>query len=98
MRFRNIRRKLRRSPGGELKSNNRDSIIVKYWSLIVGLGAYSGGELMVEGVKNDIRYKPLQFNGWTERHWTKPFLGERYSLVWFTPKGCEGVHGIDLCQ
>ncbi len=67
-------------------------------SLIVGLGTYSGGELMVEGVKHDIRYKPCQFNGWTERHWTKPFLGERYSLVWFTPKGCEGVHGIDLCK
>ena len=67
-------------------------------SLIVGLGTYSGGELMVEGIKNDIRYKPLQFNGWTERHWTKPFLGERFSLVWFTPKGCEGVHGIDLCK
>lgn len=67
-------------------------------SLIVGLGTYSGGELMVEGVKHDIRYRTLQFNGWTERHWTKPFLGERYSLVWFTPKGCEGVHGIDLCK
>lgn len=42
------------------------------------------------------RYKPLEFNGWTERHWTLPFQGERYSLVWFTPKGCEGVEGIDL--
>jgi len=65
-------------------------------SLIVGIGTYSGGELMVEGEKNDIRYNPLEFNGWTERHWTRPFLGERYSLVWFTPIGCEGVHGIDL--
>ena len=65
-------------------------------SLIVGLGTYVGGDLMVEGVKHDIRYKPLQFNGWTERHWTLPFRGERFSLVWFTPKGCEGVRGIDL--
>lgn len=30
------------------------------------------------------------------RHWTLPFQGERYSLVWFTPKGCEGIRGIDL--
>lgn len=66
-------------------------------SLIVGLGTYVGGELMVEGKQHYIRYKPLEFNGWTERHWTLPFRGERYSLVWFTPKGCEGVRGIDLC-
>jgi len=66
-------------------------------SLIVGLGTYVGGELVVEGDTNDIRYKYLQFNGWTQRHWTLPFRGERFSLVWFTPKGCEGVRGIDLC-
>ena len=65
-------------------------------SLIVGLGTYAGGELMVEGEKHDIRYKALEFNGWTQRHWTMPFSGERYSLVWFTPKGCEGLKGIDL--
>jgi hypothetical protein len=65
-------------------------------SLIVGLGTYSGGELMVEGEKHDIRYKAIQFNGWKQRHWTMPFKGERYSLVWFTPKGCEGMRGIDL--
>jgi hypothetical protein len=67
-------------------------------SLIVGLGTYVGGELVVEGEKKNIRYKALEFNGWTERHWTMPFQGERYSLVWFTPKGCEGVKGIDLCR
>ncbi len=66
-------------------------------SLIVGLGNYLGGELVVEGVKHNIRYRPMEFNGWTERHWTLPFQGERYSLVWFTPKGCEGIRGIDLC-
>jgi hypothetical protein len=65
-------------------------------SLIVGIGTYSGGELMVEGEMDDIRYKALEFNGWKQRHWTMPFLGERYSLVWFTPKGCEGLRGIDL--
>jgi tRNA U38,U39,U40 pseudouridine synthase TruA len=65
-------------------------------SLIVGFGTYSGGELMVEGEMRDIRYKAIEFNGWKERHWTMPFGGERYSLVWFTPKGCEGMRGIDL--
>jgi hypothetical protein len=65
-------------------------------SLIVGLGTYVGGELVVESETRDIRYKAIEFNGWTERHWTMPFEGERFSLVWFTPKGCEGIRGIDL--
>ena len=54
-------------------------------SLIVGLGDYSGGALVVEGTPHDIRYTPLTFDGWRERHWTLPFEGERFSLVWFTP-------------
>jgi hypothetical protein len=37
-----------------------------------------------------VRYRPLEFNGWRERHWTLPFKGERFSVVWFTPRGCEG--------
>ncbi len=65
-------------------------------SLIVGLGNYVGGELVVEGAKKDIRYNAVEFDGWKERHWTMPFQGERYSLVWFTPKGCEGMRGIDM--
>lgn len=67
-------------------------------SLIVGLGTYEGGELVVEGETQDIRYCPVEFNGWKQRHWTMPFKGERYSLVWFTPKGCEGKRGIDLFE
>lgn len=63
-------------------------------SLIVGLGTYSGGELVVEGDKFTIRYKAVEFDGWKQRHWTMPFLGERYSLVWFTPKGCEVVNFV----
>merc|ERR1719382_650953 len=42
-------------------------------SLIVGLGNYTGGELVVEGVVHDIRYRPQEFCGWTQRHWTLPF-------------------------
>lgn len=42
---------------------------------------------MRECTANDIRYKPLEFDGWLDRHWTLPFVGERYTLVWFTPCG-----------
>jgi len=65
-------------------------------SLIVGLGTYVGGELFVEGKKEDIRYNAIEFDGWKQRHWTNPFIGERFSLVWFTPLGCEEMRGIDL--
>lgn len=55
-------------------------------SMIVGLGDYAGGELAVEGTVYDIHYRPLEFDGWGCRHWTLPFSGERFSLVWFTPE------------
>ncbi len=55
-------------------------------SMIVGLGEYEGGELVVEGRPHDVRYTPMEFDGWRERHWTAPFEGERFSLVFFTPK------------
>jgi FkbM family methyltransferase len=56
-------------------------------SMIVGLGDFDGGSIFVEGQSYDIRYQPLEFDGWKQRHWTEPFRGERYSLVWFTPAG-----------
>ena len=56
-------------------------------SLIVALGDFIGGEIAVESTAHDIRYQPLEFDGWMERHYTLPFVGERYSLVWFTPLG-----------
>eukprot|EP00804_Cyclotella_cryptica_P031409 CCRYP_012212-RA/>CCRYP_012212-RA protein AED:0.33 eAED:0.33 QI:0/0.33/0.5/1/0.33/0.5/4/647/1166 len=55
-------------------------------SMIVGLGNYTGGEIIVEGVSYPIRYHALEFDGWKQLHWTSPFVGERYSLVWFTPE------------
>lgn len=65
------------------------------------LGVHAHGHHQI----HDIRYRPLEFNGWKQRHWTLPFKGERYSIVWFTPRGCEnwqkksddllnGIHGI----
>lgn len=67
-------------------------------SLIVGFGEYTGGELVLEGTPHDIRYKAFEFNGWTQRHWTLPFEGERFSLVWFTPSGCEDMPGLSLVK
>ena len=55
-------------------------------SMIIGLGNYTGGELLVEGDAYDIRHKGLEFDGWRLRHWTNQFDGERFSLVWFTPE------------
>ena len=54
-------------------------------SLIVGLGNYKGGEIIVEGEKYAIQYNPLEFDGWKLRHWTSIYMGERFSLVFFTP-------------
>ena len=54
-------------------------------SMIVGLGDYKGGEIFVEGDAYPIRYQPLEFDGWKQRHWTGAYSGERFSLVWFTP-------------
>jgi tRNA U38,U39,U40 pseudouridine synthase TruA len=55
-------------------------------SMIVGFGDYTGGELYVEGDLFDVRFKPIEFDGWKLRHWTNQFHGERFSLVWFTPE------------
>jgi hypothetical protein len=56
-------------------------------SLIVSLGNFVGGEIVVEGKCYDIKYRPLEFDGWSQGHCTLPFVGQRYSLVWFTPLG-----------
>jgi FkbM family methyltransferase len=56
-------------------------------SMIVGLGDFNRGSIFVEGKPYNIRYNPLEFDGWKQRHWTEPFQGERFSLVFFTPAG-----------
>ena len=40
-------------------------------SLIVAAGDYTGGRIVVEGDENDIQYKPLEFNGWTQVQYCK---------------------------
>jgi hypothetical protein len=56
-------------------------------SLIVALGMFTGGEIVVDNEMHDIRYNPIEFDGWQSLHYNLPFYGERYSLVWFTPLG-----------
>jgi hypothetical protein len=52
-------------------------------SYIIGLGDYTGGELVITGNKYDIKNKWKKFDG-TKGHWVEPFEGTRYSLVFFT--------------
>jgi hypothetical protein len=52
-------------------------------SYIIGLGEYTGGELSIEGRKFSIKNKWKFFDG-NKGHWTEPFKGTRYSIVFFT--------------
>jgi hypothetical protein len=52
-------------------------------SYIIGLGEYTGGNLILNSYKHDIKYKPLLFNGKKWLHSTDDFDGTRYSLVFF---------------
>lgn len=53
-------------------------------SVIFSVGDFTGGELGLEteGLV-DIRGKPFRFNGSKITHWTEPFEGTRYSLIYF---------------
>ena len=59
-------------------------------SLIIGLGNYKGGELVIEKEEEkeivDIRHKPFIFDGQKYKHWTQDFTGNRMSIVLYTPK------------
>ena len=52
-------------------------------SAIIGFGDYTGGELLVEETKVDIKYKVCLFDGSIYTHSTAPWTGQRYSLVFF---------------
>mgnify|MGYP003657918929 FL=1 len=59
-------------------------------STIIGLGDYTGGELIVydkdgnNPVLHDIKNKPLKFNGSLYPHETAPFEGERFTLIYYS--------------
>jgi hypothetical protein len=54
-------------------------------SAILGFGDYSGGELVIEGTPVDIRHKIVFFDGSKHLHYTLPYTGTRYSIVFHTP-------------
>ena len=60
------------------------------YSMLVSIGDYEGGETVVEYPDNhteyDIKNKFASFNGSRYTHWTKPFEGKRYSLVFYKHK------------
>ena len=66
-------------------------------SVLVCLGDYGGGELVIEdypepgeniiNTKNDL----FRFNGALFYHWVKPFEGTRYSVVFFNNKTQRGA-------
>ena len=59
-------------------------------SYIVGLGDYTGGDLIIfdenekNPVRHDIRNKFYTFNGSKYPHETAPYRGERYTLVFYS--------------
>lgn len=54
-------------------------------SIIIGLGNYTGGWLVVNDVPIKIKDKFVEFDG-KQTHYTKPFRGTRYSIIFFTVK------------
>ena len=53
------------------------------YSYIIGLGDYTGGNLVIEGKQYDIKNKWLKFDG-RLGHWVEPFTGTRYTIIYFT--------------
>lgn len=54
------------------------------YSMLVSIGDYEGGEVVVDGKAYDARENPLVFNGAELEHYNKPITsGIKYSLVFF---------------
>jgi hypothetical protein len=52
-------------------------------SCIVGLGDYTGGELVYGAEKVNIHKNPIEFDGSKILHYSLPFEGTRYSIIYF---------------
>jgi hypothetical protein len=56
-------------------------------SFIVAFGSFTGGELVLKEGQDkayNIRHRPLLFNGSQIEHYTKEWIGNRYSIVYHT--------------
>lgn len=70
---------------------HKDGNDERYNSVIIGCGDYQGGQLGVRAgngrvYQYDINRKPLHFNGSLLEHWTLPFSGNRYTIVFYKKK------------
>ena len=52
-------------------------------SIILTLGDFTGGEFVVEDCPFDVKWRPLMMNGSVCKHWTAPFKGDRYSIIFY---------------
>jgi len=55
-------------------------------TMIVGLGDYTGGELVVEGKTIDINHRPYWFNGYLHEHYNTAHDGDRWSVMFYSCK------------
>lgn len=58
-------------------------------SIIIGLGNYTGGRLILHHTDIDLEFidiknKPFKFNGKKIKHSTEPFEGDRWSIIFYT--------------
>jgi hypothetical protein len=57
-------------------------------SIIIGLGDYQGGRLILHHNSHDeyidIRNRPFKFNGKKIKHSTEDFVGDRWSVIYYT--------------
>ncbi len=55
-------------------------------SFIIAFGDFVGGELCIEDINYNINGRGLLFDGSEHLHWTRDWVGERFSLVFHTIK------------
>ena len=56
-------------------------------TMIVGIGDYIGGELVIDDLRVDIKYKPYYFNGSLHTHYNLPWTGDRWSIMYYGLRG-----------
>jgi FkbM family methyltransferase len=78
-----INRNVKCKPHKDTKNNGT--------TMIVGLGDYKGGELVINGTKHDIHYKPLYFNGFLHEHYNEDWSGDRYTIMFYSYKGAWNI-------
>ena len=58
-------------------------------SIIIAIGDYTGGRLILHHSEDnleyiDIQHKPFKFNGRKIKHSTEDFIGDRWSIIYYT--------------